>query len=92
MAEHPLQGMMDITMDKVREMVDSSTIIGDPIKVDQETTIIPVSRVRVCFRRVRCRRQSQQGDVWRRVRGRGVDHAGCIPYHHTFRRAHNAAE
>ena len=33
MAEHPLQGMMGVTMDKVRDMVDSSTIIGDPIKV-----------------------------------------------------------
>lgn len=49
MAEHPLQGMMGITMDKVREMVDSSTIIGDPIKVDEETTIIPVSRVTFGF-------------------------------------------
>ena len=49
MAEHPLQGMMGITMDKVRDMVDSSTIIGDPIKVDAETTIIPVSRVTFGF-------------------------------------------
>lgn len=49
MTEHPLQGMMGITMDKVREMVDSSTIIGDPIRVDDETTIIPVSRVTFGF-------------------------------------------
>ena len=49
MAEHPLQGMMGITMDKVRDMVDSSTIIGNPIKVDAETTIIPVSRVTFGF-------------------------------------------
>ena len=49
MAEHPLQGMMGVTMDKVRDMVDSSTIIGDPIKVDEETTIIPVSRVTFGF-------------------------------------------
>lgn len=49
MAEHPLQGMMGITMDKVRDMVDSSTIIGDPIKVDADTTIIPVSRVTFGF-------------------------------------------
>ena len=45
MAEHPLQGMMGITMDKVREMVDSSTIIGDPIKVDQETTILSLIHI-----------------------------------------------
>ncbi len=49
MAEHPLQGMMGITMDKVRDMVDSSTIIGEPIKVDADTTIIPVSRVTFGF-------------------------------------------
>ena len=49
MAEHPLHGMMGITMDKVREMVDSSTIIGDPIKVDADTTIISVSRVTFGF-------------------------------------------
>ena len=30
-------------------MVDSSTIIGDPIKVDADTTIIPVSRVTIGF-------------------------------------------
>ncbi len=49
MAEHPLQGMMGVTMEKVRDLVDSSTIIGDPIKVDDATTIIPVSRVTFGF-------------------------------------------
>lgn len=49
MAEHPIQGLMGITIDKIREMVDSSTIVGDPIKVDEATTIIPVSRVTFGF-------------------------------------------
>ncbi|MGN0984683.1 MAG: GerW family sporulation protein [Gemmiger sp.] len=49
MAEHPIQGLMGITIDKIREMVDSSTIVGDPIKVDETTTIIPVSRVTFGF-------------------------------------------
>ena len=45
MAEHPIQGMMGVTIDKIREMVDTSTIIGDPIHPDEKTTIIPVSTV-----------------------------------------------
>ena len=49
MAEHPIQGLMGVTIDKIREMVDTSTIIGDPIHVDAATTIIPVSRVTFGF-------------------------------------------
>ena len=49
MAEHPIQGLMGVTIDKIREMVDTSTIIGDPIHVDEATTIIPVSRVTFGF-------------------------------------------
>ncbi|WP_303926110.1 GerW family sporulation protein [Subdoligranulum variabile] len=49
MAEHPIQGLMGVTIDKIREMVDTSTIIGDPIRVDAATTIIPVSRVTFGF-------------------------------------------
>ena len=45
MAEHPIQGLMNITMDKVRQMADANTIIGKPIKTDDGTTIIPVSRI-----------------------------------------------
>lgn len=49
MAEHPIQGMMGTTIEKIRNMVDSNTVIGDPIKVDGSTTIIPVSRVTFGF-------------------------------------------
>ena len=49
MAEHPIQGLMGVTIDKIREMVDTSTTIGDPIRVDAATTIIPVSRVTFGF-------------------------------------------
>ena len=48
MAEHPIEGMMGITMDKIRHMVDSNTIIGNPITVEG-TIIIPVSRVTFGF-------------------------------------------
>ena len=49
MAEHPIEGLMGVTIHKIREMVDTSPIIGDPIRVDAATTIIPVSRVTFGF-------------------------------------------
>ena len=33
MAEHPIQGLMDVTIEKIRDMVNAETIIGDPIDV-----------------------------------------------------------
>ena len=36
MAEHPIQGIMNVTMDKIHEMVDANTIIGKAI-----TTVLP---------------------------------------------------
>ena len=43
-----LEGLMNGTMDKIREMVGSNTIVGDPIVV-QGTTILPVSKVTFGF-------------------------------------------
>ena len=34
MAEHPIQGLMGVTIEKIRDMVNAETIIGDPIHVD----------------------------------------------------------
>ena len=48
MAEHPIQGLMGVTIEKIRDMVNAETIMGDPIHVD-DTTIIPVSRVTFGF-------------------------------------------
>ncbi|MDY4168198.1 MULTISPECIES: GerW family sporulation protein [Eubacteriales] len=48
MAERPLEGMMSVTLDKIREMVGSNTIIGEPITLEG-TTILPVSKVTFGF-------------------------------------------
>ena len=68
MAEHPIQGLMGVTIEKIRDMVDTSTIIGDPIHVDDATTIIPVSRVTFGFASggSDVAPQSDQADVRRR--------------------------
>ncbi len=49
MAEHPIQGLMNVTMDKIRQMVDSNTIIGKPITTEDGTTILPVSKLSFGF-------------------------------------------
>jgi len=49
MAEHPVQGLMGVTIEKIRDMVDANTIIGEPIHVEDGTTIIPVSKVTFGF-------------------------------------------
>ena len=49
MAEHPIQGLMNVTIDKIRQMADSNTIIGKPIKTDDGITILPVSRISFGF-------------------------------------------
>ena len=49
MAEHPVQGLMGATAEKIRELADANSIIGTPIAVDATTTIIPVSKVTMGF-------------------------------------------
>ena len=41
--------IMGITMDKLREMVDVNTIVGEPIELKDGTTIIPISKVSFGF-------------------------------------------
>ena len=44
MSEHNIEGIMNVTMEKLRAMVDADTIIGTPITVG-EVTLVPVSKV-----------------------------------------------
>ena len=48
MKETPVNKIMENTLEKMREMVDVSTIIGEPM-VTGETTLIPVSKVSYGF-------------------------------------------
>lgn len=49
MSEHPINGLMDTTLDKIKSMVDVNTIIGSPITSPDGTIIIPVSKVSYGF-------------------------------------------
>ena len=48
MAQH-LEGLMSTSMEKIRELVDVNTIIGEPVNSPDGTIIIPVSKVSFGF-------------------------------------------
>jgi len=45
MSERPIEGLMDTTLEKLKQMVDVNTVIGTPITTPDGATIIPVSKV-----------------------------------------------
>ncbi len=49
MSEHPIEGMMNTTLEKIKEMVDINTIVGDPITSPDGSIIIPVSKISYGF-------------------------------------------
>ena len=49
MKEHSAAGILGTTIDKIKDMVDSRTIIGDPIDAGQGIKVIPVSKVTYGF-------------------------------------------
>lgn len=48
MAEH-LEGLMSTSMEKIRDLVDVNTIIGEPVTSPDGTIIIPISKVSFGF-------------------------------------------
>ena len=49
MKEQSAAGILATTIEKVRQLVDVSTIIGEPIHLSEEITVIPVSKVTYGF-------------------------------------------
>ena len=49
MAETNLSKMIETALENIKIMTDANTVIGDPIKVDGGTTVIPVSKISVGF-------------------------------------------
>lgn len=46
---HPINDLMATTMQKIREMVDVNTIVGQPITTPEGITLIPVSKLSFGF-------------------------------------------
>ncbi len=49
MDKHPISDLMETTMQKIREMVDVNTIVGQPIQTADGITLLPVSKVSFGF-------------------------------------------
>lgn len=46
---HPIQDLMNGTVEKIKSMIDANTVVGTPITTADGTTVIPVSRVTIGF-------------------------------------------
>lgn len=42
-----LPNMLDKTIEKIREMVNANTVVGDPITTPDGVTILPISRISI---------------------------------------------
>ncbi len=49
MSENKVNGLLGVSMDKIKEMVDVNTVVGDPITTPDGVTVIPISRVNYGF-------------------------------------------
>jgi len=47
--KRPISELMEATMSKLRETIDTRTIVGDPIVTPDGITLIPVSRITLGF-------------------------------------------
>ena len=44
MEQHPIADLFKISLDCIKEMIDVNTICGEAIAVNDETSVIPVSK------------------------------------------------
>lgn len=44
-----VEGLMGVSVEKIRELVDANTVVGTPISLPEGVTIIPVSKVSYGF-------------------------------------------
>ena len=49
MDKHPINDLMGTVMDKLRDMADVSTVIGESIVTPDGITLVPVSRISLGF-------------------------------------------
>lgn len=49
MSANNVNGLLGVSMDKIKQMVDVNTVVGNPITTPDGTTVIPISRVNYGF-------------------------------------------
>lgn len=48
-SKHPIENIMQTTMESIRDMIDVDTVIGEAITTQDGSTVIPISKVSVGF-------------------------------------------
>lgn len=49
MAESKIESLINVSLSKIRSMIDVNCVIGDPVTLVDETVIVPISKVAVGF-------------------------------------------
>ena len=49
MEHHPISDLFKISLDCIKDMIDVNTICGEAIKINDNCSVIPVSKVRCTF-------------------------------------------
>ena len=49
MKEQSAAGILGTTIDKIKNLVDTSTVIGEPMKISEKVTVSPISKVTYGF-------------------------------------------
>ena len=49
MSENKVSNLLGSSMEKIKQMVDVNTVVGDPITTPDGTTVIPISRINYGF-------------------------------------------
>ena len=47
--EHPIEEIMNLSMNSIKNMIDVNTIVGEAIQASNDTVIIPISKVSFGF-------------------------------------------
>ena len=47
--DNRVEGLMGVSVEKIREMVDANTVVGTPISMPDGVTLIPVSKISYGF-------------------------------------------
>lgn len=47
--EHPIENIMESAMSRMRSLIDTSVVVGNPIFAGEDITLVPISKVSMGF-------------------------------------------
>ena len=65
--DNEISAVMTATMSKIKEMVDTNTVVGEPITTPDDITLIPLSRVSFAFASTQARPKNVRFKTSRRT-------------------------